>query len=190
MSQIKISEAKSVQFPMVKHASAVGWERLTPEEAEGMRRGRANMLFPQVLEDKLREFNPWLNEDQARAIVETHRSAAATIEGNREVLRWIRGERQWHDENETAATPSPGRRLRPIPASERSARHVGVEDRAAGPGKGQPRRRHVRASTEFRSPSSSTRTRRTATRLPRPSSSCGATRWRRQSSWLSRSSTT
>ena len=49
MTQIKISEAKSVQFPMVKHASAVGWEQLTPEEAEAMRRGRANMLFPQVL---------------------------------------------------------------------------------------------------------------------------------------------
>ena len=69
MSQIKISEAKSVQFPMVKHAAAVGWDPLTPEEAEGMRRGRASMLFPQVLEDKLRQFNPWLSEDQARAIV-------------------------------------------------------------------------------------------------------------------------
>lgn len=100
MSQIKISEAKSVQFPMVKHASAVGWEQLTPEEAEGMRRGRANMLFPQVLEDKLRQFNPWLSDDQARAIVESIEALPATIEGNREVLRWLRGERQWYDENE------------------------------------------------------------------------------------------
>ena len=100
MSQIKISEAKSVQFPMVKHASAVGWEQLAPEEAEGMRRGRANMLFPQVLEDKLRQFNPWLSDDQARAIVESIEALPATIEGNREVLRWLRGERQWYDENE------------------------------------------------------------------------------------------
>lgn len=100
MTQIKISEAKSVQFPMVKHASAVGWEQLTPEEAEGMRRGRANMLFPEVLEDKLREFNPWLTEDQARAIVESIEALPATIEGNREVLRWLRGERQWNDEDE------------------------------------------------------------------------------------------
>lgn len=105
MSQIKISEAKSVQFPMVKHASAVGWEQLTPEEAEGMRRGRANMLFPQVLEDKLRQFNPWLSEDQARAIVESIEALPATIEGNREVLRWLRGERQWNDENEHRHRP-------------------------------------------------------------------------------------
>lgn len=105
MSQIKISEAKSVQFPMVKHASAVGWERLTPEEAEGMRRGRANMLFPEVLEDKLQEFNPWLAEDQARAIVESIEALPATIEGNREVLRWLRGERQWNDEHEQRQRP-------------------------------------------------------------------------------------
>jgi len=105
MTQIKISEAKSVQFPMVKHASAVGWEQLTPEEAEGMRRGRANMLFPEVLEDKLREFNPWLTGDQARAIVESIEALPATIEGNREVLRWLRGERQWNDEDEQRQRP-------------------------------------------------------------------------------------
>jgi len=105
MSQIKISEAKSVQFPMVKHASAVGWEQLTPDEAEGMRRGRENMLFPGVLEDKLQEFNPWLTEDQARAIVETIEALPATIDGNREVLRWMRGERQWNDDSEQRQRP-------------------------------------------------------------------------------------
>lgn len=105
MSQIKISEAKSVQFPMVNHASAIGWEQLTPEEAEGMRRGRANMLFPEVLEAKLQEFNLWLAEDQARAIVESIEALPATIEGNREVLRWLRGERQWNDENEQRQRP-------------------------------------------------------------------------------------
>lgn len=105
MSQIKISEAKSVQFPMVMHASAVSWQQLTPYEAEGMRRGRANMLFPEVLENKLRQFNPWLTEDQARAIVESIEALPATIEGNREVLRWLRGERQWHDDNEQRQRP-------------------------------------------------------------------------------------
>lgn len=105
MSQIKISEATSVQFPMVKHASAVGWLPLTPEVAEGMRRGRANMLFPEVLESKLLQFNPWLSENQARAIVESIEALPATIDGNREVLRWLRGERQWYDENEQRHRP-------------------------------------------------------------------------------------
>lgn len=105
MSQINVSEAKSAQFPMVTHASSVGWEPLAPEEAERMRRGRANMLFPELLENKLRQFNPWLAEDQARAIVESVEALPATIEGNREVLRWLRGERQWHDENEQRQRP-------------------------------------------------------------------------------------
>lgn len=90
---------------MVKHASEVGWEQLTPDEAEGMRRGRANMLFTEVLEDKLLEFNPWLTEDQARAIVESIEALPATIDGNREVLRWLRGERQWNDEAEQRQRP-------------------------------------------------------------------------------------
>ncbi len=105
MTVLSISEAISVQFPMVKHASEVGWTVLTPEEAEVMRHGRAGMLFTDVLEDKLREFNPWLSEDQARAIVETIEALPPTIEGNREVLRWIRGERQWRDEFENRNRP-------------------------------------------------------------------------------------
>ncbi|MHC6591555.1 type I restriction endonuclease subunit R [Arthrobacter sp. C152] len=105
MTQIKISEAKSVQFPMVNHASGVGWEQLTPEEAERMRRGRANMLFSNVLEKKLLELNQWLTEAQARDIVERIEALPATIEGNREVLRWLRGERQWNDENEHRHRP-------------------------------------------------------------------------------------
>jgi type I restriction enzyme, R subunit len=105
MTQIKISEAKSAQFPMVKHASGVGWEQLTPEESERMRRGRANMLYPEVLEEKLQEFNAWLTEDQVRTIVESIEALPATIEGNREVLRWLRGERQWNDETEQRHRP-------------------------------------------------------------------------------------
>jgi type I restriction enzyme, R subunit len=105
MTTIKISEAKSVQFPMVNHASEIGWKQLTPEEAEGLRRGRGGMLFSSVLEDKLREFNDWLTEDQARSVVETIDALPPTIEGNREVLRWIRGEKQWYDENEQRQRP-------------------------------------------------------------------------------------
>ena len=143
MSQIKISEAKSVQFPMVKHASAVGWGTT---HTRGSRRhaSRAGQhAVPQVLEDKLRQFNPWLSEDQARAIVESIEALPATIEGNREVLRWLRGERQWNDENE--------HRHRPVQVVDfanpiRNALHVtwGGRSSASGAGEGQPSRCDVR----------------------------------------------
>lgn len=100
MTTLKISEARTAQFPMIAHAQGVGWEIVQPVDAEVLRRGRENMLFPSVLEDKLREFNSWLTADQARAIVETIDALPATIEGNWEVLRWMRGEHKWYDENE------------------------------------------------------------------------------------------
>lgn len=100
MTTLKIAEGHTVQFPMVKHAAEVGWTAMTPEEAEAKRHGRANMLFRDDLEAKLLEFNPWLADDQARAIVDTIEALPATIEGNRDVLAWIRGERQWYDEVE------------------------------------------------------------------------------------------
>jgi len=100
VNALEITEARTVQFPMVKHAHEIGWTVLTPEEAEVKRQGTAAMLFPDVLESKLLEFNPWLTEDQARAVVEHIEALPPTIEGNREVLRWLRGEHQWYDENE------------------------------------------------------------------------------------------
>jgi type I restriction enzyme R subunit len=105
MTTLRIGEAKTVQFPMVKHAHEIGWDVLTPEEAEARRHGKANMIFRDQLEAKLLEFNSWLSESQARAIVDTIEAAPSTIEGNRDVLAWIRGERQWYDENEKRHRP-------------------------------------------------------------------------------------
>lgn len=105
MTTLKINEGYTVQFPMVKYAGEVGWTVLTPAEAEAKRQGRANMLFRDELEAKLVDFNPWLSDDQARAIVDTIEALPPTIEGNRDVLAWIRGERQWYDDVEKRHRP-------------------------------------------------------------------------------------
>ncbi|PPF44841.1 deoxyribonuclease HsdR [Pseudoclavibacter sp. AY1F1] len=100
MSTLKIGEANTVQFPMVGHATEVGWTPLTPFEAESLRHGRQNMLFADVLEEKILDLNPWLSEDQARSIIETIEAITSSIEGNWDVLKWMRGEHMWRDENE------------------------------------------------------------------------------------------
>ena len=100
MSTLKISEAGSVQFPMVDHAVEIGWEPLTPVEALFRRGDESSSLFRGLLEQKLLAFNPWLKPDQARSIVETFDALPASIEGNRERLAWLRGERSWFDEQE------------------------------------------------------------------------------------------
>ena len=100
MSELKISEAGTVQFPMVKHAAEIGWTPLTPEVAKQKRGGEAGMLLRDELEAKLARFNPWMSADAIRQVIETLEAIPPTVEGNREMLAWLRGERQWYDEDE------------------------------------------------------------------------------------------
>ena len=100
MSTLKISEAGTVQFPMVRHAAEIGWTTVTPDDARAKRGGDAGTFFRDVLESKLAAFNPWLTADAVRAIVETLDALPASIDGNRELLSWLRGERAWYDEAE------------------------------------------------------------------------------------------
>ena len=105
MSTLKISEAGTVQFPMVKHAVEIGWTSITPEDARTKRGGEAGTFFRDVLEAKLAALNPWMSADAVRSVVETLDALPATIEGNRELLAWLRGERQWYDEAEKRHRP-------------------------------------------------------------------------------------
>ncbi len=100
MSDLSISEARTVQFPMVKHAAEIGWTPLTPEEAKARRGGEDAMLFRDGVRAKLCEFNDWLNDDAIRQILEKLEAMRPNIEGNREMLQWLRGERSWYDEAE------------------------------------------------------------------------------------------
>ena len=100
MSQLSISEAGTVQFPMVKHAVEIGWTPIDPDDARQKRGGDSSMLFRDELAAKLAKFNFWLNPDAVRSIIETIDAIPATIEGNRDVLAWLRGERSWYDEDE------------------------------------------------------------------------------------------
>ena len=97
---VKISEAGSVQFPMVRHAAEIGWTPLAPDLARQKRGGEAGMLLRDELEAKLAQFNGWMSKDAIRSVIETFDALPPTIEGNREMLSWLRGERQWYDEAE------------------------------------------------------------------------------------------
>jgi len=58
------------------------------------------MLFRGDVRAALGRFNPWMTEDAIRSAVERLEAVPPTIEGNREMLAWLRGERQWYDEAE------------------------------------------------------------------------------------------
>ena len=105
MTTLNITEATTVQFPMVRHAAEIGWTPLPPQDALHKRGGEAGMLFRDELAGALGRFNPWMTDDAIRAIVERLEAIPPTIEGNREMLAWLRGERQWYDEAEQRSRP-------------------------------------------------------------------------------------
>src|ERR1700741_3482841 len=100
MPELKISEAGSVQFPMVAHAAAIGWTPIAPQVAKQRRGGQAGMRFRDELEAVLARFNPWLSADAIRQLIEKLEAIPPTVEGNREMLSWLRGGRHWYDEVE------------------------------------------------------------------------------------------
>ena len=100
MTESKITEAGSVQFPMVRHAAEIGWTPLSPSNALIRRGGEAGLLLRGVLEEALHRFNSWMTGDAVRSVVENIQALPPTIEGNRQMLAWLRGERQWYDEAE------------------------------------------------------------------------------------------
>src|SRR5690606_32994798 len=81
-------------------AVAIGWTSLTPEVAKQKRGGEAGMLLRDELESALGKFNPWMTAGAIHQVIEKLESIPPTIEGNREMLAWLRGERQWYDEAE------------------------------------------------------------------------------------------
>ena len=105
MTDLKITEAGTVQFPMVRHAAEVGWTPLTPQAALARRGGTSGMLFRGDLEAALRRFNAWMTDEAVRSTVERLEALPPTIEGNRDVLAWLRGERQVYDEAEQRHRP-------------------------------------------------------------------------------------
>ncbi|MBX9600044.1 MAG: type I restriction endonuclease subunit R [Bryobacteraceae bacterium] len=95
------SERATVQSPMVGYVQEIGWTYVSPNQSLTLRRGESGTLFYQTLRDKLISLNPGVvtvsNADEVIARIESVRN---NIEGNAEVLAWLRGERSVYVESE------------------------------------------------------------------------------------------
>ena len=105
MTAVNITEANSVQMPMVRHAAEVGWTPVPPQDALARRGGQSGLLFRGELEEALRRFNPWLSDDAVKSVIERLEALPPTIEGNRQMLEWLRRERQIYDDAEQCQKP-------------------------------------------------------------------------------------
>ena len=96
------AERESVQEPLLRHAAAAGWTRLSRSEATALRgEDGASPIFPNVLAEQLRKLNPFLtdskNAGQAEEVAHHIGAIGGTIRGNQEALKWLRGERTVFD---------------------------------------------------------------------------------------------
>jgi type I restriction enzyme R subunit len=95
---MKPTELKSVQERIIKYAVEAAWQYIPRSESD-KRRGdnetyKSELYFRDVLNTKLREFNPWLPKNYSLPI------PTPRIEGNRQVLLALRGQSTAYDENE------------------------------------------------------------------------------------------
>jgi type I restriction enzyme R subunit len=89
-----VSERATVQDPLVRYAVEIGWAYLPREQALSLRRGEGGTLLYPVLREKLVALNPGVvTEKNADDVIKRIESVRNSIEGNAEVLAWLRGER-------------------------------------------------------------------------------------------------
>ena len=89
-----MSERSAVQNPMLKYAEEIGWQRVKPDEALQMRGGDTEMFFSGDLEAQLLRLNPGVvDTGRAAEIISELKGLRPTIEGNRQMLEWLRGEK-------------------------------------------------------------------------------------------------
>jgi type I restriction enzyme R subunit len=95
-------ESATVQFPLVDYAVAVGWQPVTDAAALGKRRGEGGLYFYDELEAALLRLNPGVVAPaDVPGIAQRLESLPNTIEGNREVLDWLRGKQTLYVDHES-----------------------------------------------------------------------------------------
>lgn len=88
-----INEKNAVQDPLIKYCVSIGWNYVSSDEAESLRNGKSNMIFSDVLKNKIISLNHYLESNEIENVFKKIENVRGSIEGNLEVLKWLRGEK-------------------------------------------------------------------------------------------------
>lgn len=87
-------EAATVQFPLVRHAVDAGWTFVSEDEALARRGGEGGLFFNDELRAALLRLNPGVvTVENVASVLAEIEAAPPTIEGNKQLLEWLRGQR-------------------------------------------------------------------------------------------------
>lgn len=95
------NEFSTVQEPLIKYAAEIGWDYVSQADAVSYRQGESGLLFYRILSEKLVQLNPGLiTADNVNEVIQRIEAVPNTIEGNAEILAWLRGEKSVYDQDE------------------------------------------------------------------------------------------
>jgi len=95
------TETATVQDPIIRYAGKIKWKILSREDALTLRKGESGTLFYRALEDSLIKLNKGLvSRKNVGEIINAIEAVKNNIEGNAEILSWMRGEKSIFDEKE------------------------------------------------------------------------------------------
>lgn len=94
-----MSERKIVQEPLIKYAKQIGWTPLSRDEALALRKGEAGLFFYDFLKEQLMKLNKGVvTSDKVNEIIKRLGNVKNSIEGNQEILQYLKGEKTiYHD---------------------------------------------------------------------------------------------
>src|SRR3990172_2786044 len=96
-----MSEKASVQNPLIKYDKEIGWEYVNRDKAVEFRRGETGLFFYDVLKEQLVKLNPGIvDEAKADGIIKDLENVRSSIEGNSDVLRYLKGQISVYHERE------------------------------------------------------------------------------------------
>src|SRR5437773_6016305 len=91
------TESATVQKPLLRYAGEIGWEIVPQAEAVTLRKGEGGMFFYNLLEEMLLKLNPdVITPENVDEVIRRLEGVRNSIEGNAEVLAWLRDERSVH----------------------------------------------------------------------------------------------
>lgn len=96
-----MSEKTVVQNPLVDYTEQIGWDYVNRDKAVEFRRGETDIFFYDLLKEQIVRLNPGIvDETKADSIVKDLENVRSTIEGNSDVLRYLKGEKSVYHERE------------------------------------------------------------------------------------------
>jgi len=96
-----MSERKIVQEPLIKYARQIGWTYLTRDETVVLRQGEAGLFLYSILKEQLINLNKGIiNNEKANEIIKRLENVKNSIEGNQEILQYLKGEKSVYYERD------------------------------------------------------------------------------------------